>query len=135
MINFPTEQWLDAYVERHNATLEEAEMAWWDKEIDKGNQTPFDLTEDQLKEAKAQRKNAKSENAVNAYGKPVKRERKANADKREIISTIATNLTRICGENLEAPQNIEIVNVEKQIDFLYNGVSYSVTLTAHRPKK
>lgn len=77
------------------------------------------------KRAKAIRKNAR---AVNAYGKEVKRERKPNEDKREIIQTLDEALCDLV-------DNVTVVNEERTIDFEYNGVHYSVTLTAHRPPK
>lgn len=77
------------------------------------------------KRAKAIRKNAR---AVNAYGKEVKRERKPNEDKREIIQTLDEALCDLV-------DNVTVVNEERTIDFEYNGVHYSVTLTAHRAPK
>ena len=73
--------------------------------------------------------------AVNAYGKEVKRERKPNEDKREIIATVAQNLARIYGPEGEKVEAVEVANIERQINFLYRGVNYSITLTAHRPPK
>lgn len=68
--------------------------------------------------------------AVNAYGQKVKRERKPNADKREIISALDETL---CG----LADNVQEVKPEEEhkIDFELNGVKYTVTLTAHRPPK
>lgn len=55
------------------------------------------------------------------------RERKENEDKRMIIDLLYSAVEK------EFPSTI--TNVERQIDFEYNGVNYSVTLTAHRPPK
>lgn len=124
-INWPTPQWIATWLAKHpgkDATA--ADCAWWDAQIDKGNPTPYDLTEEQQKQVKAMRKNAKSENSVNAYGKTVKRERKPNETKREIIAAVAA-----------AVDGCVIVNPERQIDFTIDGKEYSLTLTEHRKKK
>ena len=133
------DQYLDQYERNHpnerinyDAIREQADCAWYDREVEANHATEYDLTPEQEKTSKNLRKGAR---AVNAYGKEVKRERKANPDKREIIATVAKNLTRICGEDCESPTDITIPNQERQIDFLYHGISYSLTLTAHRPPK
>ena len=50
--------------------------------------------------------------------------RKPNEAKRALIAKIA-----------EALEGCEVINPERQIDLVWDGVNYSVTLTAHRPKK
>ena len=57
---------------------------------------------------------------------PVNRTRKENPIKRAVITSIA--------ECLQA-HNPTISNAEKAVDFTIDGVSYTVTLTAHRAKK
>ena len=133
------EAWLDKYEQEHpdekldyEALREQADCEWYDNQVDHGEKTEYDLTAEQEKTSQGFRKGAR---AVNAYGKEVKRERKPNEDKREIISTIAQNLMRVYGPEGEKPEGVEVVNVERQIDFLYRGTHYSVTLTAHRPPK
>jgi hypothetical protein len=54
----------------------------------------------------------------------VKRERKPDDDKRELIKIIA-----------DAFENCEVINPERQIDLNYLGNHYSITLTKHRPPK
>lgn len=68
--------------------------------------------------------------AVNAYGKQVKRERKANNDKRELIAALDEALCNVA-------DNVQDVKPEEEhkIDFELNGVQYTVTLTAHRKPK
>lgn len=129
-IQYPTADWLENYINKHDCSLEDAEVAWWDAQIDKGNPTPFDLDEEQEKAVKVITKGmAKSQKAVDAFGKTRTRERKPNADKREIVSTIAQNL------GLEGIENVVVSNAERQVDFTYHGVEYSITLTAHRKPK
>lgn len=135
------EAWLDKYEQEHQdekldyeALREQADCEWYDNEVEHGEKTEYDLTAEQEKVSQKVRRG--SSNAVNAYGKEVKRERKPNEDKREIISTVADNLFRVFGPNGEKPEAVEVANLERQIDFLYRGVRYSITLTAHRaPKK
>lgn len=135
------EAWIDKYMEKHadekiedfDELREQADCAWYDMEVEHDcGKTEYDLTAEQERASQGFRKGAR---AVNAYGKTVKRERKPNEDKREIIGTIAQNLHRVFGPNEEKVEQVEISNVERQIDFLYRGTHYSVTLTAHRPPK
>ena len=135
-INYPTAEWLDQWIDRYcdqhpderitdfEALKEQAEEAWWMNEIDHDRPTPFDLTEEQKRESQKARKGMAR--AVNAYGKEVKRERKPNEAKRELVQAIAEALTAY---------GAEVSNPERQVDFTWQGVAYSVTLTAHRPPK
>lgn len=66
----------------------------------------------------------------------VKRERKPDDTKREIIETVARNLDRCCfGEDLHTVANVTIANPEREITFSVDGAEYSITLTKHRPPK
>ena len=70
--------------------------------------------------------------------KKTERKKKEDPIKREIISTLAKNLTRVVIEGEEedySPSPIFIENPEKEISFQLMGESYSITLTKHRPKK
>lgn len=125
-IQYPTPEWLDEQVEKTGCSLEEAEIFWWDKQIDRGNPTPFDLTPEQEKESrKANRPKARK--VVDPSGKVKTRERKPNEDKRFLIECLR--------DTLKDFDDCQIVNPERQVDFTLNGVSYSVTLTAHRKGK
>ena len=135
-INYPTQEWLDQWIDRYcdqhpderitdfEALKEQAEEAWWMNEIDHDRPTPFDLTPEQQAESQKARKGMAR--AVNAYGKEVKRERKPNEAKRELMQAIAEALTAY---------GAQVSNPERQVDFTWQGVAYSVTLTAHRPPK
>ena len=133
-INWPTDEWLKNWLSKHpGKTNDDADCAWWDIQIDKGNPTPYDLTEEQQKQVKAMRKNAKSENSVNAYGKAVKRERKPNEIKRWIMANVKTlfeglALNGKCGA-------IDLSNVERALDFTVDGRHFTLTLTEHRKTK
>lgn len=137
-IRYPTQEWLDdwmdKYMDKHpneritdfEALREKAEDAWWTNEIDHDRPTPFDLTPEQEKASQEARKGMAR--AVNAYGKEVKRVRKPNESKRVIVEALAKALS-------DVGENVTVSNIERQVDFTLGGVSYSVTLTAHRPPK
>ena len=117
MMNAPAD-WVDAYIDSHPDTcIADAEQAWWDEQVEKGADIGS-LSPEAEKVSKAMRKG----NAVNAYGKAVKRERKPDEEKRELIHRLAEALADL------AP---EVVNPEREIRF----GSYSVTLTRHRTPK
>lgn len=106
-------------------TKEEAEKALADDiAIDKGQRLEW---EPSLEEEKAMRKATK---LIVPREKKVKgtRTKKVDEDKKNIISLIASTIT----ENYE---NANIVNNECQIDFEFNGQSFSVKLTKHRATK
>ena len=117
MMNAPAD-WVDRYIDTHPDTcIADAEQAWWDEQVEKGADIG-NLSPEAEKVSKAMRKG----NAVNAYGKPVKRERKPDAEKRDLIARLADAL---------ADLSPEVVNPEREIRF----GSYSVTLTKHRAPK
>ena len=104
-IRYPTEKWLTDYQSKHGCDREHAELAWWDNEIDHDRPTPYDLDGTAEEVAKEMRKGAR---AVNAYGKAVKRERKPDEEKRELIARLAEAL---------ADLSPEVVNPEREIRF------------------
>ena len=131
-IRYPTQDWLTAYVVKHDCDFETAEQAWWDNEIDHDRPTPFDLTEDQEKVSKDLRKG----HAVDAYGKTRKRERKPDEVKREVIATVAQNLPRCWVADGEVKvTEIATPNPEREIRFRIGSDLYSLTLTKHRAPK
>lgn len=66
---------------------------------------------------------------LNAENKKGTRERKPNNDKRTLIKALHNGLTTIT-TNVTVKEN-----EEHKIDFSWNGVDYTVTLTAHRTPK
>ena len=67
-------------------------------------------------------------NSVDAYGKAHTRVRKANNDKRILISLLNAATNSVAVTNTKEEE-------EHKIDFIYNDIEYTVTLTAHRKKK
>lgn len=98
-----------------------------DKKIDRMTvkQAESDLTEEQKKAVKKVKGGAKSVKAVNAYGKTVTRERKADETKRILINTLEKSLKEIA-------DNIELTNIERQIDFTVKGRKFRIVLSAPR---
>ena len=103
---------------------EEAEQLWED-----------DNSDYESDEMKAMGENAKkngllkvgARQTVDPKGQKKVRERKPNEDKRLLVDCLH--------DALKDFDNCEVVNPERQVDFVLNGVSYSVTLTAHRAPK
>jgi len=128
-IQYPTSDWLEKYINKHGCALEDAEVAWWDAQIDKGNPTPFDLDAEQEKAVKEITKGmAKSQKAVDAFGKTRTRERKPNPNKRDIIAHIFSKLKNIYDD-------VTVSNIERSIDFRIGDKDYTITLTEHRKPK
>jgi len=101
-------------------TREEAiEMLREDEEIDRGAD-PHPLTAEQEKASKAVRIVSTGPRTA-----PVKRERKPNEAKREIIQVLDEALTDIA-------DNVTVTNIERQIDFVLDDVRYRIVLSAPR---
>lgn len=105
---------------------EAVETVLYDDEVEHDRPTEFDLTKEQAKVAKqytsVDTKKRKPEYTF------TKRERKPNEVKRELIKIFQQAL-----DSAEIDNNVS--NIERQIDFEYEGKQFSVTLTEHRPKK
>ena len=107
-------------------TREEAlELIQDDIDIDHDKKKPFDLTEEQEKNAKKMRMTG--QRAVDAYGKVRTRERKADNDKRFLIDLIQSVLTK---EN--QVNGLDISNIEREINFKYNDRKFKIVLSAPR---
>lgn len=107
-----------------------------DKAIDRGEPMPFDLPKDKEKATRQYRQADRKPFVPNL--KP--RERKPNEDKREIVRAIKDCLYSLQADFEETsppqynicPNDIEITNAERQIDFAINGVKYRIVLSAPR---
>lgn len=130
----PAKAQLEAMKKLGLSEKEIQELIAADAAIDKGEKMPFDLTEEQAKEAKKYTKaGTKKAPAVykldNAEGK---RSRKENPTKAGIIAELATFLA----ENSEnACENVEITNKERQIAFKIGENAYELTLVQKRKPK
>ena len=90
-----------------------------DKRIDKGEKL-FELTTEQ----KQAEKKAKGTGTRTVYNFQ-KRERKTDNDKREIIQCIDDALCSLVDD-------VEVINPEREILFIYNDKKYKVVLSAPR---
>ena len=128
----PSDEWVDAYIDSHpDSCIEDAERAWWDEQVEKGEDVGG-LTPEAEAVSKAMRKGQ----AVDAYGKARKRERKPDEVKREVVATVAQNLPRCWLSDGEVKvTDITTPNPEREIRFRIGSDLYSLTLTKHRPPK
>ena len=97
-----------------------AEILEDDKRIDRGEKL-FELDPELEAGAKKARQADRKANS-----EPVKRERKANDDKRTLIETISNAVNTI------ADEAVEITNVEREMLFLFKGTKYKIVLSAPR---
>lgn len=114
-------------IEKHMRTLkctrEEAiQLIKDDEDVDRGIAKPWDLTPEQIKN---QRKLA-NVSTRKRTGETKPRTKKENPDKKYILACL------FAGIPTDEIENLKIVNDERSFDFTYNGVNYSVSLTAHR---
>lgn len=101
---------------------EAEELVEDDEAVDRGEEMPWDLTPEQMKNAR------KIANATTrkTSGTPTKRTKKENPDKKYILANL------VHGIPTDEVENLKITNDERSFDFTFNGVNYSVSLTAHR---
>ena len=99
-----------------------------DKDIDQGKPKDFDLSPEQMKNAKQYIKVGTRKTSTT----PTKRERKENPTKTLIIA----ELFKFFSENAEiSAENLEILNKERQISFSINSEKYELTLVQKRKPK
>ena len=106
------------------------EMLEDDKAIDRGEKMEWDLSAEEHK--KAMKTANATEHKKPAVYKFDKRERKANMPKQEIINGIFEYLTQNCAF---CPQNVTILNKERQISFEFADEKFEITLTQKRKPK
>lgn len=130
----PTTKQLEAMKKLGLSDAEIQELIAADAAIDKGEKMDFDLTAEQMKEAKKYTK-AGTKKAPTVYkmdNTDGKRSRKENPTKAGIIAEIAKFLV----ENSEnACENVEITNKERQIAFKIGENLYELTLVQKRKPK
>ena len=107
-------------------SIEEAKQVLeMDKRIDRGEklfELPPELEAGAKKARRADRKKVET----------VKRERKPDEDKRELIQYLEGKLEDAHHYDLDL-DNITITNPEREMEFTYNGIKYRLTLM--RPRK
>ena len=130
----PTKSQLEAMKKLGLSDAEIQELIEADAAIDKGEKMDFDLTAEQMKEAKKYTK-AGTKKAPTVYkldNNEGKRSRKENPTKAGIIAELA----KFLAENSEnACENVEITNKERQIAFKIGENAYELTLVQKRKPK
>lgn len=104
------------------------EILAYDKAVDQGKKTQYDLTEEQ---EKATRKYRQADRKPTTYNFS-KRERKPNATKGGLIQELYNFLTTGSGFEII---NCEITNKERQIAFGVGENKFEITLVQKRQKK
>lgn len=106
------------------------EILAYDKAVERGEKTPYDLTAEQEKEV---RKYRQAERKPTLYKWDTKkRERKPNATKEGIVAEIATFLK----ENSDFDtKDVEITNKNREITFRISDDTFTVTLVQKRKPK
>jgi hypothetical protein len=98
-----------------------------DNDIDQGKPKDFDLTKEQEKNAKHYRQTHQKKKS----GKPVKRERKPNVYKADLVQYLYECMCDYADAN-----SVQIDNKERSLCFKNSqNVEFSVTLVQHRAKK
>lgn len=109
-------------------SYEEAKEVYLDDlKIEKGEKMDFDLTKEQLKEAKKY-KNTGTRKTPTVYNFN-KKTPKANPTKENLISALEKMLLAYDGV-----ENVTITNKQGKIDFTLDGTDFTFSLTAHRKK-
>ena len=126
----PSDEWVDRYIDTHPDTcIADAEQAWWDEQVEKGDPEVGALAPEAEAVSKAMRKGQ----AVDAYGKARKRERKPNADKAWAVQRIGILFEGFAG--IGEISDVVTDNPERAISYTRNGKRYTLTLTEHRAPK
>lgn len=105
------------------SAAEADEIIAYDRAVNQGKKTQYDLTKEQEKEVRKYRQADRAKPFIPDL-KP--RERKANEPKRELIEIIKSAL-----ENAGI-SDISVTNVERQLDFSMENVKYRIVLSAPR---
>lgn len=104
------------------------EILAYDKAVDRGEKTPYDLSPEKEKEV---RKYRQADRKPTAYNFP-KKERKPNATKGGLIQEFFTYLSENCNFDVT---NCVILNKERQIAFTIGENDFELTLVQKRKKK
>ena len=112
------EKTIQLYMKKLDISREEAEQIWLDEQADN---LP-DLTPEQKAVEKEMTRADRAKETT-----PRKRERKPDHDKRELVSMFEQLLDSV------ADEICKVVNPEREIEFVYGGTRYKLTLS--KPRK
>ena len=126
----PSEKQMAAFRKLGYSDAQIEEMLEDDLAVDRGETLPWDMSKEEHKKA-MKNANADEHKKPTVY-KFDQRERKENTPKRAIIDEIFKFLT----ENAQfSPENVQILNKERQISFEYADEKFEITLTQKRKPK
>lgn len=126
----PSERQMAAFRKLGYSDAQIEEMLEDDLAVDRGETLPWDMSKEEHKKA-MKNANADEHKKPTVY-KFDQRERKENTPKRTIIDEIFKFLT----ENAQfSPENVQILNKERQISFEYADEKFEITLTQKRKPK
>lgn len=111
------------------SSQEADEILAYDKAVEQGLKTPYDLTAEQEKETRKYRQAGRK---LTVYNWQKKRERKPNATKGGLIEELFNFLSKNSDFEIE---NCEITNAERQIAFSVGENNFELTLVQKRQKK
>ena len=103
---------------------EAKELMAYDKKVESGKATEYDLTAEQKKVASEM-----SKTGTRVYNFTKKKEKKVNEIKVDLINHLAEQLVNFGVEHLT------LINAERQIGFSIGDNDYELTLTQKRKKK
>lgn len=106
------------------------DMIKWDKVIDQGGRTPYDLSPEQEREAKKFANVKEHKRPANYKFTP--RPRKENATKANIIAELEKFFTE---NSVISCENVQVINKERQISFKSGENMYEITLVQKRKPK
>jgi len=112
-----------------NVSAQEAdEIMEYDRAVEQGKKTPYDLTAEQEKAVRKYRQADRKPFVPNF----TKRERKPNATKEGIVAEIADFLTKNSSFDMK---NVEITNKNREITFHVADDTFTLTLVQKRKPK
>jgi len=117
------EQTIKNYMDKLHISYEEAEQLFLDDE----NDVSVELTADQKKAVKEMTQADRKKETT-----PRKRERKPDEEKRFLIAVFVDCLMNGYVDGVE---EILVKNIEREIEFTYNGNTYRLTLMKPRKEK
>lgn len=104
------------------------EILAYDKAVEQGKKTPYDITPEQERETRKYRQADRKPFVPNL----TKRERKPNPTKEGIVAEIADFLTKNSGFDMK---NVEITNKNREITFSVADDTFTLTLVQKRKPK
>ena len=118
------EKLIQKHMQTLKCTREEAiQLIKDDEDVDRGIAKPWDLTPEQIKN---QRKIA-NVSTRKRTGETKARTKKENPDKQAIITCMQEALA-----SMDGVDGLTFTNAERTLDFTFNDINYTISLTAHR---